>query len=590
MKLHVGSILLLLLAFAGVADSFNSNDLSTSARGAEGALVAQTSATTAASSAAEAVPGELTADLLYAILLGEIAMQRGDRLVAFAHYLEAADAASDVRLAELATRTALAAEELDATRRGVDLWLALDSESIGAHLVSALVATRRDRQEVAHASLRDVAKLAQSAGRDGFLRVAALITTIAPPAERLALMRSLSELAHEDAVARYALAVVAADAAQHDEAIEASRAALAIEPDWDEPRTLLVRLLIAEGRRQDAREILEASVDAAPKGHVLRMLYAQLLVEDREFSSARNVFERMLHDSPKEPDVLFAIAVLSLQLDDTRAARGYFEELYATGERRDDAAFYLGQIEEAAGELEKALAWYAKVEGDSKRDAEVRAANIYALQGDIDKARETLAQLRARAPEHAQTLFLIEGEMLRDHDHAMAALAVFNEALAEHPDSESLLYARALHAVSMGQIDVLERDLRRILASNPDHADALNALGYTLADQTERYQEAYDLIQKALTLKPEEPAILDSMGWVLFRMGRYSEAIDFLRRAHERMPDGEISAHLGEALWVSGQRDAAWQVWDEALAADPDHEYLNEVIERFRYSRPGDSR
>lgn len=528
----------------------------------------------------------LTEDMLYAILLGEIASQRGDHWMAFAHYLEAARLSSDARLAELATRAALIAHDPGAAEKAVGLWLELAPEAIAGQLVAAHVALLRGEEAEARPHLRRVVELIGPNGRDGFLEVAALIATIEPIAQRLALMHALVAEDAENAAAQYALALVAADAKDHEQALAATRRAIALAPDWDQPRIILVRLLIAQGQRQQAREALEQFVDKTPNDHVLRMLYAQLLVEDREFSDARNVFERMLRDTPKEPDVLFAIAILSLQLDDADAARGYFERLYATGQRRNDAALYLGQIAETADELDKALAWYAKVDGDAALDARVRSAKIHATRGEIAKAREGLSQLRDQWPKHARNIYLIEAELLRENGQPEVAMTVLDRALAEYPDEADLLYTRGLLGASLGQIEILERDMRAIIAANPDHADALNALGYTLADLTDRYEEAYALIERALALKPEEPAVLDSMGWVLFRMGRHQEALDYLRQAYERLPDGEIAAHLGEALWVIGQRAEAWQVWDEALTANPDHAYLKQVIERYRYSRP----
>lgn len=528
---------------------------------------------------------DLSADLVYSVLVGEIATQRGDTGAAFDHYLEAAKLAADARMAELATRAALASGDLGAAQRGVLLWLELAPSSVVARLAAAHVALRLDKRQHAAVHLRRVLELTQPQGGDGVLEVAAVIATIDPVAQRLDLMRALVKEAPADPAAQYALAMVAADAKDYETAVGAAREALRLKPDWDKPRLMLVRLLLAQGKRAEARKVLEQFVDGTPDDHVLRMLYAQLLVEDREYSSARNVFERMLRNAPKEPDVLFAIGILSLQLEDATAARGYFERLYATGQRRDDAALYLGQIEEQAGALDKALGWYDKVSGESALDARVRSARVQAVMGDVEKAREALQRLREQSPEQAVTLWLIEAEILRDQGQSQVAMTIYDQSLAAHPDNTELLYARALHAVSLGQLEVLERDLRTILARDPDHADALNALGYTLADRTDRLQEAYGYIDRALTLAPEEPAVLDSMGWVLFKLGRHDEAIGYLRRAYAQLPDGEIGAHLGEALWAAGQREEAWRVWDEALAANPDHEYLQRVVGRYRYSR-----
>ena len=161
-------------------------------------------------------------------------------------------------------------------------------------------------------------------------------------------------------------------------------------------------------------------------------------------------------------------------------------------------------------------------------------------------------------------------------------MAIYDAALEAFPDDENLLYARALAAVKRDRIVAAEQDLRRIIEIDPEHADALNALGYTLADRTDRYEEAKKYIERAFALKPEEPAILDSMGWVNYRLGNYELAIDYLRRALANMSDGEIAAHLGEVLWAMDRRTEAWEVWDAAIEEHPDHDYLKEVINRHR--------
>lgn len=543
-----------------------------------------------AGAAADRDPGaELSPDLIYNLLVGEVAGQRQAPRLAYIHYMQAARLAGDPKLAERATSAALSLEDLNAAKQASLLWLDLAPDALAARLAAAHVALRQGERERGGRHLQQLVEQLRAAGPAGFLQVAALVATIDSLEQRLELMRALLAEDPDNPGIHYGLAMVLADAERYSAAIESAREAIALDPDWDQPRIVLVRLMLAQDRRREAREVLESFVDSMPDDHVLRMLYAQLLVEDQAFSDARNVFERMLRTTPKEPDVLFAIGVLSLQLDDAAAAREYFQRLFATGERRDDAALYLGQIAESAGNLEKALEWYGKVEGENELDAQVRRARVYVELGEVDRGRERLQRLRDRFADHGVALFLIEAEILREQGRPEEALAVYDAALSAYPDDHELLYARALHAVSLGQVEQLERDLRRILAADPDHADALNALGYTLADQTERYQEAYGYIERALALKPEEPAVLDSMGWVLFKMGRHAEAIDYLQRAFERMPDGEVGAHLGEVLWHAGRRQDAWRVWDEAAAADPDDAYLQRVIERHGDSRGGAS-
>jgi tetratricopeptide (TPR) repeat protein len=267
------------------------------------------------------------------------------------------------------------------------------------------------------------------------------------------------------------------------------------------------------------------------------------------------------------------------------AAREHLEALRRLGERPNDVAFLLGQVEEDAGNNDAALALYGEVRGQNRTNAQVRIARLYAKDGDVQRARELFQQLRDQYPSQTAAYYLIEGEMLRDQNLEEQALGVYNLALGEEPDNADLLYARAMLAVGMGQVASLERDLRRILTADPDHVDALNALGYTLADRTDRIDAAEALIERALQLRPDDPAILDSMGWVLYRKGQPAAAEGFLRRALEHGFDAEIAAHLGEVLWTLGRQEEARSVWGHALDEAPEHEYLLRVLSRFRFSQ-----
>ena len=215
----------------------------------------------------------------------------------------------------------------------------------------------------------------------------------------------------------------------------------------------------------------------------------------------------------------------------------------------------------------------------------MRLAFLRAKRGDVSQAREILQRMRDQSSDNALALFMVEAEILDEVERPDEARAVYDEALSVFPDDDTLLYARGLHAMKRGQIELGERDLRQIIEADPEHADALNALGYTLADQTDRFEEALALIERAHALKPEEPAILDSLGWVHYRLGDLERALDYLQQANDLLQDGEIAAHLGEVLWALGRRTEAWAVWDKAVDADPEHAYLQEVVGRHRLSR-----
>ncbi|NCC29439.1 MAG: tetratricopeptide repeat protein [Gammaproteobacteria bacterium] len=532
----------------------------------------------------------LSADQIYAVLVAEIAARRGDLDTAFAYYLEAADLAKDPRLTELAVRAAITAGNDAATEQGLRRWLDLDPTSSGAHRMGAFSRIKVNDHEGALMHLMRLVQLSPDDPEAAFGHAVGIVSRAPTPAARVGLMQALADQFPQSAHAQQSLAMVAAGASQLEIADAAARRALELRPEWNKPRLFLVKLLISSDKRGEARSLLEEYLALSPDDQTLRMLYGQFLVEEEEFSVARDVFQRLLDNRPKEPDVLFAVGILSLQLEDTEGARAYFTRLYETGERRDDAAFYLGQVEERAENPEAALVWYGKVQGTNSVDAQIRTALLSAKGGDVRRAREILQQLRDRGPENAVLLYLVETEILDSVGRPDEAMAIFDSALQAFPDDENLLYGRALSAVKLDRIVLAEQDLRRIIEIDPEHADALNALGYTLADRTDRYAEAKVFIEKAYALKPDEPAILDSMGWVHYRLGNYETALDYLRRALEQMSDGEIAAHLGEVLWAMNRREEALAVWEAAAKEHPEHDYLKAVMERHRASGGDPSR
>ncbi|MBB1125762.1 tetratricopeptide repeat protein [Thiospirillum jenense] len=533
------------------------------------------SATTAAAPARE-----FTTDLLYQVLVAEIAVQRDQPLTAFSYYFAAAERARNAELAELATRAAITAEAQGEAELAVNYWLQLSPESLSAQQLAAYVAIKAERLETALDHLRTVVALAKTP-QQGYQTAARLVARVGDPARRVDLMRTLIADHPSDADGQLALAAIAAGAGQLDVARTHAEQAAALRPNWSRPPQLLAQLFIDNDRPAEARAVLERYFAGGYDDLDLRLLYAQLLIEAEDFTAARQTFATILQQRPNAENVLLAAALLSLQLKDYPAARRYFLQLKTNGQQVDEALFLLGQVEEAAGDNPAALNWYQQVGGDKKIDAQLRTAAIAANGGDLTRAREVLQQLRHQFPDNQSRFYLAEGELLTEAKQLELAREVYSQGLTAAPDDIDLLYARALLAARMQQVALLEQDLRRVLKLNPDHADALNALGYTLADQTNRFNEARAFIERALELEPDEPAILDSMGWLLYRTGQIAQAEPYLRKALKLFDDGEIAAHLGELLWTTGRRDEAQSIWDHARQQAPDHEYLLRTMQRY---------
>ncbi|MDP1957723.1 MAG: tetratricopeptide repeat protein, partial [Rhodocyclaceae bacterium] len=310
-------------------------------------------------------------------------------------------------------------------------------------------------------------------------------------------------------------------------------------------------------------------------------------VGDKRYAEGRRQFGILLQQSESDParsgDVLFAVAVLSMQLDDKADAEIHLRKLAEIGHvEADKAHFYLGQLAAENKRPDEALQWFGKVgRGEHYLSARLQAANLLVKQGKLEEARRFLASSDATNPQERAQLLIGEAQLLREAGQIADAHAVLARGLAQQPDQPELLYETAMVAEKLNRIDELERHLRRLIELKPDHAHAYNALGYTLADRNVRLAEALALIERALQLAPNDPLILDSKGWALFRMGDRQAALEVLGTAYGMRADPEIAAHLGEVLWSLGRHDEARQTWEKARREHPANETLTETIKRL---------
>ena len=330
---------------------------------------------------------------------------------------------------------------------------------------------------------------------------------------------------------------------------------------------------------------LEDAVAAFPANQELRLQYARLLGSEGDYTGAREQFALLLEVDPTNPELLSTAALLDFELEFFDAAQLKFEQLIALGERPDEAHYYIGRIEMSRDRYPEAIESFAQV-GPSRefRDAKARAATLLADTAFASDIRDFFEAQRRAFPGNAEQLFLLEADALRDWDGE--ALKAYDRGLTAFPRSFSLLYGRAMVHEADGELTAMETDLRRILEQDPNHAATLNALGYTLTNHTERYEEAADLIERALALSPGDPAILDSLGWVYYKLGQLAQSEALLRQAHQAFPDPEVAAHLGEVLWIQGKQIEARDIWRDGLSRVPDHSIILEAVQRLGAEMP----
>lgn len=526
-------------------------------------------------------PGTLSGALLFDILLGEVAGQR-DRLdVSVSHYLRAAEESDDPRVAERALRIALFAKDEDAALTAARRWVELDPARLEARQSLAMLATHARIVDEAYEQL-DYLVSAAPDDEQAYEMITGLLARSEDRELTLTLMERLTQAHPDSAEAHLAYSRLALHADNAELALSEVERSLVLRPGWADAIVLRAAVHMKLEQPQQARHELEAAIAAQPGNIDLRLALARLLLDLRDLSAAGVQFREVVRRKPDHADARFSLGLLAVEQKQYKQAEGHFRKLLASGQREQEARYYLGRVAELRDDKQGALDWYATItEGDYWLEAQIRTVDLQADLGDLPGARRHLQSLRLQDPRLAVRLYLVEGEILIRAGELAEAMRLYNDVLAEAPDNHEVLYARALLAERLGESALAERDLRRIVEADPDNFHALNALGYTLADRNERLEEALALIEKALTLAPDEAAIVDSMGWVQYRLGRLDAAVEHLQRAYTLSgEDPEVAAHLGEVLWVQGRHAEARRVWDKARREHPDNQPLQRTLER----------
>lgn len=535
-----------------------------------------------AATAAQPATESLTARTLYTFLLAEIAGARGEVGVALQAYLDLAQRTRDPRLVRRAVEIALFARDLQAAAEAARIWAEIEPNSAEAKRVLAEVLSGSDDQ-LEHVQIQLARLLAETDELDAHLMgLNRAFVRVGDKAAVRDVVERLTEPYLDHPEAHFARAQAASAAEDDVASLAAIDQALQLRPDWEPGVLFKAQLLAQNNATADALALLKDHVERHPESRHARLAYARALVTVRQFDAAREQFRALLATSPDDRDLMYAVGLLSAQLEDYDAAVPLLERALGAGHPEGDGIrLNLGQIAEQRKDFERALHWYRSVPpGEQYVEAQIRIAMTLAGQGKVREAREHLARVQAN-DNTRKRLRLAEAQILRTAGQEPEALALLDGELARNPDDPDLLYESSMLAEATGKTELMEQRLRRLIALKPDHAHAYNALGYSLADRGVRLDEAESLIARALELSPQDPFILDSMGWVRFRRGDAQSALKHLERAYAAQPDPEIAAHLGEVLWSLERKKEAAQIWDKALSADPDNEVLKNVVQRY---------
>ena len=522
-------------------------------------------------------------DIMYLLLAAELATQRQQYGLAYEAYMELTKRVHDPKFAEQAAKLALQIKDSRKTTDAVSAWVNQEPKNVTARKVAALNALRGKDKKIAvkelsalltaepenfENTLLELSSILQKEGKEKFvydtLEALSGKTTSSKPV--IYFVQSLLLMQMKNNV-------------QAEKKIEQT---LALQPNWEHPLVIQSQLAVMVNDLSRAKTLLNASILKHPNNPAFKKLLAQTLIKTTEYEAAAELYQTLITQNPKDGENYVALALINLQLNRDVNAETILKTLADQVEWASQATFYLGKIEEKRNNSTAAIELFDKVNDNSfSFDAGISAINLLAKDHKYDDVDVRLDGLMKKYPQEKLRLVLMQASLYNQQNQYEKAFSVLSTTLFEFPDAKDLLYTRALIAEHLGKFDVLETDLKKILAKYPNDAEALNALGYTLLNDAKRYREAEKYLQRAIKLQPNESAIMDSFGWLQFKIGNYPQAIKYLQSAYEKQNSGEIAAHLCEVFWTMDRKEDARKLFEEALKIAPEDTDLLTFKKRF---------
>lgn len=525
---------------------------------------------------------ELTDELLYEYLLTEFANQRGHKALAVEGSADLAHKTHDPRLAKRAAQLALESGDMNRAVDAFRFWQETEPGADMATRVLSQLLLRGGRLDEARLEFDKVLKIEAPRVAPVFMQIYPVAASYPDKPAILKMMRELAAPYPAVAEARWVVAQLAIAAGDEVLALSEVREAQQLRPEWGAPVSTAA-LLLRKSDPQQSLKLLQHYLSDYPKSGEIRLQYARALLEQKQYQAAQHEFRLLSDESPENVDLMFAVALISLQLSDLPGAEAELRQsLTIGGKDQDTIEYFLGQLSEAKEDEAEALLHYREVKsGDYLFSAQLRVVYLLNKQGLLSEARLRLQQAQATTGQQRAQVVMIEAQLLSGAGKFPEAYQVLEQGVKKFPYHQELLYEAAMLADKLGHYDVSEKYLRKLIEVKPDHAHAYNALGYSLLERNVRVAEAVLLVEKALQLTPDDHAIMDSVGWGYYRSGRLDESVAMLRRAFAGNPDPEIAAHLGEVLWVRGDKAEAARIWQDSLKAHPDSLPLRTVMKRY---------
>lgn len=520
-------------------------------------------------------------ETLYSLLTAEIAGSRAQYDLALSNYSQQARETHDPQIAERATLIARYLNNNDLALEMARIWVDASPENKDALANTSMAYLQTGQlREAFNYSVR----LLDQGGEPLFQNIAANAARLQDEERAKLLSDFASQLQQhpQDEQLIVGTGILLQQQGKYVEAMNLTHQALKLHPRSIPAAILEANLLHQLKRDEEAIAKMATLLEFYPDNTSLRQQYARILTH-HDLDLAQQQFQILVKQRPGDGELLLSLGIIAMERKDTETARKTFEALLDKDQHLSTAHYYLGRMAEARQDSAEAIIHYLQVDsGNDFLSATLSLLDIFVRQQDFLSAQQHMNRVRLRFPDQSEALYALHGQTLVKHNYLTEADKVLSEGLVNYPNSTRLLFARAMLNNQRNRLTATEQDLRQILKLDANNVSALNSLGYILADRTQRYDEARQLLDKALRLKPDDSAIMDSMGWLLYRLGKYPEALSQLRSAFNTGPNPEIAAHLGEILWMIGEQDEARRIWEEGIKLAPGDPVIQETLQRLK--------